>query len=191
MGGSYLGQAGDFLISTLTNLYATAVLLRFLLQWARADFYNPISQALVRVTNPALRPLRRFIPGWNGLDMAALTLMLLVLAGGALLEFLLHGVWPGPLGLVVLAVARLMQLTITVFIFTLVLQGILSLLGPGANSPATGLIWRLTRPLLEPVQPYVPPLGGLDFSPLVVIIGLQLLQILLVAPLLDMAARLL
>ena len=190
MGGSYFGQAGDFLVETLVSLYATAVLLRFLLQWVRADFYNPVSQALVKVTNPALRPLRRLIPGWAGIDIAALVLMLAILALGLFARAVMHGVLPGMVGLLLLAFADLVALTLRVFILVLILQAVISLVSPmGARTPMGDLLWRLSFPLLSPVQRWVPPVAGLDFSPLVVIIGLQLLQILVAKPLSDLALR--
>lgn len=190
MGGSYFGEAGDFLVETLVSLYATAVLLRFLLQWVRADFYNPVSQALVKVTNPALRPLRRLIPGWAGIDIAALVLMLAILALGIFARALMHGVIPGLVGLLLLAFADLVALTLRVFILVLILQAVISLVSPmGARTPMGDLLRRLSFPLLSPVQRWVPPVAGLDFSPLVVIIGLQLLQILVAKPLSDLALR--
>ncbi|HSR62519.1 MAG TPA: YggT family protein, partial [Gammaproteobacteria bacterium] len=77
---SYLSNAGEFLISVIFDLYILAVMLRFLLQWVRADFYNPFSQFLVKVTNPALRPLRRIIPGYAGIDWPSILLMLILQA---------------------------------------------------------------------------------------------------------------
>jgi len=104
MGGTYFGQAGDFLIDTVVRLYAAAVLLRFLLQLARADFRNPFAQAIVKVTTPALRPLRKVVPGWRGHDLAALVLVVAVMTLGVLLQSWLHGFTPALSGLLVVAI---------------------------------------------------------------------------------------
>ncbi len=190
MGGGYLGQAGDFLIDTVTQLYAALVLLRFLLQAVRADFRNPFAEAVVRLTTPALRPLRRVIPGWRGLDLAALVLLVLVLALGQLLQFGLLGVTPALTGLLVTAIGQALDLTVTVYVFVLFLLAVMSLVAPG-HTPLGALLQRLSEPLLAPLRPLLPPVAGLDFSPLVAIIGLQLLRILIVAPVLDLGRTML
>jgi len=190
MGGGYLGEAGDFLINTVTQLYAALVLLRFLLQAVRADFRNPFAEAVVRLTTPALRPLRRVIPGWRGLDLAALVLMVAVLALGQLLQSWLLGKTPTLNGLLVTAIGQALDLTLTVYIFVFLLLAVLSLVAPG-YTPLGALLHRLSEPLLAPLRPLLPPVAGLDFTPLVAIIGLQLLRILIVFPMLDLGRTML
>jgi len=190
MGGAYLGQAGDFLIDTLVRLYAAAVLLRFLLQAARADFRNPFAAAIMRITTPVLRPLRRLVPGWRGLDLAALVLMMGVMALGVLLQSWLHGFTPALSGLLVTALGQALDLTVTVYVFMLILLAVLSLVA-GGYSPMGALLNRLADPLLAPLRPLLPPVAGLDFTPLVAIIGLQLLRILIVLPVLDLGRSML
>lgn len=185
MGGA-LGDALNFLIRTLFDLYIIVVALRFLLQWVRADFYNPLSQFLVRATNPPLRPLRRIIPGYGGIDLASVVLMLLLKAAEiTILGLVTAGRLPAPLGLLVLSLAEILRLLIYIFMFAIIIQVVLSWVNPGAYNPATVLIYRLTEPLLEPARRLIPPMGGLDFSPLVVLILLQLTIILIIRPLLQ------
>ena len=184
MGGGVLTDALTFLIRTLFDLYIVAVALRFLLQWVRADFYNPLSQFLVKITNPPLRPLRRFIPGYGGMDLASLLLMILLKIGEiAILGLVVAGRIPAPLGLLVISLAEVLKLLIYIFMFAIIIQVILSWVNPGAYNAGTVLIYRLTEPLLAPARRLIPPMGGLDLSPLVVLILLQLTLIVLIRPL--------
>ena len=192
MGGEYVNDAGVFLVRTLFGLYILAVVLRFLLQMARADFYNPICQILVKVTNPALRPLRRIIPGFLGIDMAAIALLLLLKTVELLIIQQLSGFSGDAVGLVVLGVAQLIKLVLDLLFFSILIQVILSWINPGTNhNPGIALLHALNEPLMRPAKRVLPPMSGLDLSPLLVIIVLQLLTMLLVAPLNDFALRLL
>ncbi len=190
MGGNYAEHAGVFLIQTLFGLYILAVMLRFLLQWVRADFYNPVSQFLVKVTNPPLKPLRRVIPGFWGIDVAAVVLMLLL----QMLELFLVGLVVGqrfhPVGVLVMSVGELLSLAVYVFIVAIIIQIILSWIQPGAYNPVIGLVNRLAEPLLAPARRLIPPIAGLDLSPLAVLILLQLTLILLVSPVRDLGRML-
>ncbi len=189
--GNYVNNAGAFLISTLFSMYILAVMLRFLLQLVRADFYNPLSQFLVKITNPPLKPLRRLIPGLGGIDLASIVLLLaLKLLEIWLLATLYRAGLPGPAGLVVLALAQLLDLLINVYFFSILIQAILSWVNPGHHNPITTVLYQLNAPLLNPAQRLIPPMGGLDLSPVVVLIALQLASILLVAPLMALAQRL-
>lgn len=185
MFGSSVAEALIFLIDTVFGLYLLAVALRFLLQWVRADFYNPISQFLVAVTNPPLRVLRRFIPGYRGIDFSSLVLMLAIKLAELCLETLIAaGGLPAAAGLLVLGVAELLNLFIYIFLFAIIIQIVVSWVSPGAYNPVTVILYRLTDPLLRPARRIVPPVGGLDFSPILPIVALQLLIILLIKPLL-------
>lgn len=184
-GGSYFTEALVFVISTLFSLYILAVVLRFLLQWVRADFYNPISQFLITVTNPALRPLRRFIPGYGGIDWPSIILML-VLKGCeiTIIALITAGKVPALPGLLVISIAQLLQLIIYIFLIAIFIQIVISWINPGAYNPITVILHRLTDPLLRPAQRLLPPISGLDLSPILVIIALQLIIILFIKPLL-------
>jgi YggT family protein len=183
MSGSYLTDPLVFLLRTLFGLYIAVVVIRFLLQWARADFYNPISQFIVRVTSPVLRPLRRVIPGYRGLDLASLVLAwgLMALQLGLIAGLL--GFGGSLLGALVWAIPALLELVIDILLFAVLIRVILSWLSPDPYNPAVALLRRLTDPLLEPAQRLIPPIGGIDLSPMAVMIGLVLLQMLLVPPL--------
>lgn len=181
----YLSSPLTFLISTLVSLYILAVMLRFLLQLTRADFYNPLSQFIVKITTPALRPLRRIIPGWGGVDIASLVLMLLLQGLAVWLIFMLGGRAIDPLNLVIIAVAQLVDLAFSVFIFAILIQAILSWITPGTYNPVTSVLFSLTEPVLRPVRRVIPPVSGFDLSPLVAILGLQVIRM-LVMPLFGM-----
>lgn len=192
MSGDYLGDAGIFLIRTLFGLYIFAVMLRFLLQTVRADFYNPICQLLVKVTNPPLRPLRRVVPGVLGVDMAAIVLLLLLKTAELLLVHQMAGFSSDMVGLVVLGMAQLLKLLLDLYFFAILIQVILSWVNPGAShNPAVALLYSLTEPLMRPARRILPQMSGLDLSPLLVIIALQLATMLVVAPLNDFALNLL
>ncbi len=187
MGGGYFSNAGVFLIETIFGLYIGAVLLRLLLQWVRADFYNPLSQAIVKVTNPVLRPLRRVIPALGKLDTASVVLMLALQLINTWLVATLLGAAPGFFALLIVAVAELLKKLVYLYIFAIVIQAVASWIAPGSYNPVLGLIETLTAPLMRPVRRVLPPLGGLDLSPLVVIVLLQLALMLVVTPLADLA----
>ena len=191
MGGGYVGDALTLLISTLFGIYILTVMLRFLLQLVRADFYNPLSQAIVTITNPALRPLRRIIPGLGGIDMPSITLMLALQILETWLIFTIEGMPRGAGGITVIATAKLLQLAVYVFLFSIIIQVIVSWVSPGAYNPLTQVLYSLTAPVLKPARNLLPPLGGLDFSPLLVLLVLQLILILIVTPILDVGQTLL
>jgi YggT family protein len=183
--GGYFGNAAVFLIQTAFGLYILAVLLRFLLQWVRADFYNPVSQFLVKITTPLLRPLRRAIPGFGGIDFASVVLMLALQLIELVLVTQLLGQPLSVGGLMVLAVAELLSLLIKVFLFSILIQVILSWVRPGDHSPVSLLLYQLNEPLLAPARRIIPTISGLDLSPILVLVLLQLSLMLLVAPLRD------
>ena len=187
MGNPYATDAATLLIETLFGLYIIIVMLRFLLQWVRADFYNPISQFIVKATQPPLKPMRRVIPGFAGLDLAALVLMFVLQCIELWLVFAVRGIAPGFAAIAIFSVAELLQLCIYVFLFSIIVQVVLSWLSPDAYNPVTVLLYRLNEPLLRPARRVLPPFSGIDLSPLVVIIVLQLASILLVRPIRDIA----
>lgn len=189
--GSYIAEAMTFLIETVFELYILAVMLRFLLQLFRADFYNPISQFLIKITTPVLRPLRRWIPGFAGIDVAALALMAVLKFIEIVLITSVNGYIPGIGGLLIVSIASLLQLLIYVFIVAILIQVVLSWIAPDTYNPMTSILRSLCGPLLRPVRHRLPSPGGLDLSPLVVLIVLQLILMLFVAPLADWGRNLL
>ena len=183
MSSSYLTNPLEFLISTLFSLYILAVMLRFILGAVRADFYNPVSQFLVRITNPLLVPMRRVIPSFRQYDTSALLLMLLLQLISLLIVVLLRGASVSFITLLLAAIGELVVLAFNVFIFAIVIQVIISWINPGAHNPVNALLYSITRPVMGPIQRLIPPVSGMDLSPLVALIGLQLLKM-LVLPLL-------
>ncbi len=191
MTGGYFADAGTFLVETLFGLYILIVMLRFLFQLLRADFYNPISQFVVKATTPLLRPLRRWIPGFGGIDLAALLLALVIQLVELWLVHRMNGFQPSLSGLVVVSLAALLRLVVYIFLVTIFIKVIASWIAPDVYNPATGLLDTLSEPLLRPARRLLPPMGGLDLSPIVVLIGLQLLLMLLVNPIGDFGRALL
>ncbi|HIQ52455.1 MAG TPA: YggT family protein [Pseudomonas pachastrellae] len=177
-----LNTAAIYLIQTLGSLYLLIVLLRFLLQLVRADFYNPLSQFIVRATKPLLMPLRRLIPGYGGLDFASLVLgiaiqlvmliMILLLMGYALPNILLLVSW---------AAIGVLALFVKIFFFALIISVILSWVAQGSYNPAVILINQLCEPILAPIRKILPALGGLDLSPIFAFIAIRLFDMLVIA----------
>ena len=183
MNSGYLANPLEFLVTTLFSLYILAVMLRFLLGVVRADFYNPVSQFLVRITNPLLLPMRKVIPSLGRYDTSALLLMLLLQFISLGLVVLLRGISVPVATLLIVAVGELVMLAINVFMFAIIIQVILSWVNPGNYNPVTALLYSITSPITRPLQRLIPPISGIDLSPLVAIIGLQVLRM-LVMPLL-------
>ena len=183
MSDGYLTNPAVFLIQTLFGLYILVVMLRFMLQLFRADFYNPVSQFVVKITAPPLRPLRRLIPGFTGIDLAALVLAWLLKTLELALVMMLMGAGGSLLGTFLWAIPELVDLLLNIFLFAILIQVILSWVNPGAYNPATSLLYSITEPLLRPARTLLPPISGLDLSPMLVMIGLVLLKMLLLPPL--------
>ena len=188
--GGHVGNAATFLVETLFGLYILVVMLRFLLQWVRADFYNPLSQLIVRATQPALAPLRRVIPAARGIDTASVVLLIVLQFGELWLVTGLLGQRAPAGALLVYSIAELLQLGIHVFLFSILIQVVMSWINPGAWNPLLSVLHSLNEPLLAPARRFVPPLGGLDLSPIVVMVALQLAAILVVGPLRQLAGTL-
>jgi YggT family protein len=168
-----------FLIQTVFGFYILAVVLRFLLQWVRADFYNPLVQFLVRITNPPLLPLRRIVPGYRGLDLAAVVLAFALQLVEVLLVTLLLGRSPGVGGLLLLTVMELFKLLINIYLWGIIIQAVLSWINPDPRHPVARVLAQLTAPLLRPVQRRLPPISGVDLSPVLVVVALIFISLLL------------
>ena len=187
MGSSYMTDPIIFLIDTLFSLYILAVLLRFLLQWCGADFYNPISQFLVKVTHPPLRILRRFVPSIGKIDTSALVLVLALQMLADFSILLLKGVTINIGALTILSITQLISLLINVFVFAVFARAILSWMNPGAFNAAASILATLTEPLLDICRKVIPDLGGIDLSPLVALLLLQLAKMVILPPLHELA----
>jgi len=176
----------QFLLHTILGLFTIAVLLRFYLQLTNAPFHNPVSQTIIALTNFAVRPIRRVMPSWDGLDLSTLFLAYfsqLLLHLGLLLtrDFPLfvagQSVWFAILGL---ALVGIIKFSIYIFLYAVILQAILSWFHQ--QTIISPVLYALTRPVMRPVQNLVPRLGGVDLSPLVIFIIAELILILFITP---------
>ncbi len=193
MGNDYLLNPVIFLVDTLFSLYILVVMLRLLLQIVRADFYNPFSQFLVKVTSPLLRPLRRLIPGWGGIDVASLVLLFSLQCLAIVILVLLQGIGLGTIGIAGLLVAtltKLVSLLLYVYFFSLFLLAIMSWISTGGYNPVTALMSSITEPLMRPVRKLIPPIGMLDLSVFVTILGLIVARMLIMPPLYALSVQL-
>jgi YggT family protein len=176
-----LSTAAVYILQTIGSLYLLIVLLRFILQLVRADFYNPLSQFIVRATHPLLKPLRKIIPSFAGLDLASLVLAILVqLVLMALVLMLMGYGLDNPLQLLVWSIIGVTALFIKVFFFALIISVILSWVAQGSHNPAAELINQICEPLLAPIRRILPSLGGLDLSPIVAFLILNLIDMLVI-----------
>jgi len=187
MENAYLGNAGVFLVQTIFGLILLAIMLRFLLQIVRADFRNPVGSFLIKVTDPLLKPFRRYIPGFGGIDMASIVLLMVVQGIELVLIGIIIGQIPAFTVILVISFAKLLALVINVFIFSILIQVILSWISPGNYNPITGVLYSLNEPLLSRARRIMPAISGFDLSPIVVMVLLQLVSMLVVAPIGDMA----
>lgn len=176
-----VNMAAVYVVQTLGSLYLLIVLLRFILQLVRADFYNPISQFIVRATQPLLQPLRRVIPGFAGIDLASLVLALVVqLVVMAIIIKLMGYALPAVLQLLAWSLVGITALFLKIFFFALIISVILSWVAPQSHNPAVILVFQLCEPVLAPIRRFLPALGGLDLSPIFAFIALNLLDMLLI-----------
>ena len=188
MGSTYMTDPIIFLIDSLFSLYILAVLLRFLLQWCGADFYNPISQFLVKITHPPLRILRRFVPSIGKIDTSSLILILALQMFADFSILMLKGVTINIGALTILSITQLISLLINVFVFAVFARAILSWMNPGTFNAAASILATLTEPLLDICRKIIPNLGGLDLSPLVALLLLQLAKMVILPPLHELAS---
>ncbi|NBF05457.1 YggT family protein [Pseudomonas sp. Fl5BN2] len=171
-----LNDAAIFVIQTLGSLYLLVVLLRFMLQVVRANFYNPICQFIVRATQPLLKPMRRLIPSMFGLDMSSLILALIVQMALFAIILTLSHIPFNALGLLLWAPIGIFALFLKIWFFAMIISVILSWVAPGSQSPGAELAYQISEPFLAPFRRIVPNLGGLDISPILAFIVIQLLQ---------------
>jgi len=176
-----LDTAAVYILQTIGSLYLLIVLLRFILQLVRADFYNPLSQFIVRATHPLLKPLRKVIPSVAGLDLASLVLAIVVQLVLMALTLMLMGYGLGdPLQLLVWSIVGVTALFLKVFFFALIISVILSWVAQGSHNPTAMLINQICEPLLAPIRRMLPSMGGLDLSPIVAFLILNLIDMLVI-----------
>ena len=176
-----LNTAAVYVLQTLGSLYLLIVLMRFVLQLVRANFYNPICQFIVKATQPLLKPLRRIIPSVFGLDMSSLVLAILVqLALMALTLLLTYGTTGNPLPLLIWSIIGVTALFMKIFFFALIISVILSWVAPGSHNPGAELVNQICEPALAPFRRILPNLGGLDLSPIFAFLAIKLVDMLVI-----------
>jgi YggT family protein len=181
--GSAFAEALIFIVSNLGGLYLIAVMLRFLLQAARADFYNPLCQTIVKVTAPLRNPLQRVIPSWKRLDLASLVLALLLNA--AFTAVMVYGTGSAlSFGqLVSWGLVGLLSLTLDIYFYAMLVVIIASFFSPVSGHPVLLLTYQLLQPFYKIAHRILPPMGGLDLSPLLLMLAIKVVEILVVTPL--------
>lgn len=175
-----LPQISSLILTTAFDIYIVILWLRFLLQLLHADFYNPVAQFVVKATAPFVDPLRRIIPGNRSWEPSVLVLIVLF----KMLEITVLGLVVGsgtlpPLPLLFITIISLLQLAADFYFWTLIASVILSWVAPGSYSPAAVLVHQITEPLLAPCRRLLPAMGGLDLSPIIAFLGIQVFKILL------------
>lgn len=173
-----------FLIDSLFNLYLFILVTRLILVWVRTDYFNPVTQFVVKMTDLIVRPLRRIVPNIGQLETATMIWILVIECVKFLFIALITLGMPNLLGLPILAFADMLALIIQVFTYAIILQVILSFAQP--MSPLMMIVSRFTSPIMQPLQRLIPPMGGFDLTPIPALIILQLLNIVLVSPLISM-----
>lgn len=176
-----LTEVALLLLNTFVNLYVLVVLLRFLLQVVKADFYNPVSQFIVKATNPALVPIRRIVPGVGGIDLSSLILAWVVqlIGMGIIFTLLTGGQYPPLLHLCAWAGLALIQTLLNIYLFSILIIVILSWIAPQSYNPAVLLLHQLTGPVLTRIRNVMPDMGMLDLSPIVAFLLIQVMEIFL------------
>ena len=178
-----MGSSAALIFSTVTGIYLFSVLLRFLLQVAKADFYNPVSQAVIKITDPMIRVLRTVIPGYKGIDVSSLVLAFVIVAVAICTLIILYGENISNIGytnIVTWAFAGVLLIIIKIYYYAILASIIMSFVmmfsGSTNPHPLLLLVWQLTEPVMAPVRRIIPSMGGLDFSPIFIFIAIQIIQ---------------
>ncbi|MFT7471423.1 MAG: YggT family protein [Kiritimatiellia bacterium] len=178
-----MGSSAALIFSTVTGIYLLAVLLRFLLQVAKADFYNPVSQAVIKITDPMVRVLRTVIPGYRGIDFSSLVLAFVIEAAAISVLIVLYGESISNIGytnIITWAFAGVLLFIIQIYYYAILASIIMSFVmmfsGSTNPHPLLLLVWQLTEPVMAPVRKIIPSMGGLDFSPIFIFIAIQIIR---------------
>ena len=166
-------QALIFILKTFTHLYLLLLLLRFWLPVLRADFRNPVAQGVLRITSPLVIPLRRFVPAVGRVDTATVLVAFTIEYLLILLLLTLSRVAPEFVPIAITAVMDLAVLSLNMFFFVILIKIIMSWVAPNNYNPVTAMLTTLSEPILHPFRRIVPPIGGLDISPIIAIVIIQ------------------
>jgi YggT family protein len=178
--GSSFTEIGLMVVNTISGLFLFVVVLRFLLQAVKADFYNPISQFIVKVTNPLLLPVRKVVPGFGGFDVASLVLAVIVQLLTICVTLALIGYWPLPyLNVAIWSVLGTVGIFLDLYFWGLLAIIIISWIAPHNPNPAIELLKQIIEPIMKPIRDRMPDMGGIDLSPIIVILLIRVLETLL------------
>lgn len=169
-------NAGIFLVQTFLGLYLILLLIRFLMQVSRADYYNPICQAVVKLTDPVVNPLRPIIPSFERIDLATFIIALFVQTSAISIIMMLTGNQIFLPAYILWGLVGLASIILDIYFFSLLVMVIASWIAPHSNHPATTLINQLTDPICTPARKLLPPMGGLDFSIILVFVIITLID---------------
>ena len=182
--GQSVGNAGVFLVMTLVNLYLFIVMLRFILQFSQADFYNPISQAIAKATSPLVNPLQKALKPVGRVSIATLVIAFFVKLVGIALVFIIAGQGVPPVvNLLLGSLTGVITTLLDIYFYALIGSIILSWVAPQSSHPGAMLIFQITEPVMSPVRNILPSMGGLDLSPIFVFIGINVLEIMVMGTL--------
>lgn len=191
MGDNYFSQATIFLVELSFDIFILALLLRYLFTIVRVDTLNPLSSLIMKITNPLLKPLRRTIPGYLGIDWSSVVALFLVQTIEIILiALIIKGVMPALSGLIILTIAYLLRMILYIYLFIIFVQVIISWISPNTYNPITTIMHQISEPILKPARQIIPSAGGLDFSPLIALVIINLLMILVISPLMDLGQKL-
>jgi YggT family protein len=185
---SYFADAGTLVVATLFGIVLFVVVMRVLLQLVRANFYNPICQALYKITNPVLMPLQKLIPTWKHLNLAGVLLAYALAVLWVLVTLAMHGQSIGPLAALIAGLARLIQFVFQTLFWIALVRVILSWFQPSFDNPAVPLLFKISDLVLEPFRRVIPTLGGFDLSPIFALLALRIGEILIAGPLFQLAS---
>jgi YggT family protein len=184
-------SAGIYLVGLVFDLYIIILLLRLLMQRLGASYYNPISQTIIKLTNVFVVPLRRILPGYHGFDFAIVFLLLVIaLIETLLLIWLRTRIVPHFAGTLIIAIIALSEKTINLYFYAIIIRAFMSWVPSLQHNPVAEIVFLVTEPLLRSARRIVPMIAGLDFSPILVLVVLQLISILVIGPLMNMGMRL-
>ncbi|MEY8203874.1 MAG: YggT family protein [Bermanella sp.] len=179
--GSTAAQVGLLLVNAVAGFFLFIIVLRFLLQAVRADFYNPISQFVIKASNPVLIPLRKLIPGFGGYDVAALVLLLAVELVAIVLSLLIIDYSPLPVSnIAIWALLGSVGLFLKLYFWGILIMIVASWLAPQSQNPALLLLRQIVEPVMQPIRKMLPDMGGLDLSPIIIFLSIQVLEVILI-----------
>ena len=176
-----IGSSAALIFSTIAGLYLFFVILRFLLQVARADFYNPISQSVFKVTDPMVQIFRSFIPGYKGIDFSSLILAFFVECIAIVGLKILYGLnIPSISFIITWGFLGVLNFIVTFYYYALIASIVMSFVmifsGNTNPHPILQLIWQITEPIMSPVRKIIPPMGTIDFSPIFIFLLIGLIR---------------